>query len=93
VLSYLHWTALPECSLQLNDYLTALENFFLVEKAYPIRGARKRSFMQKLAEERKFPEIFYPLFPSFAIWRMKKAGPADRGKYPYVDYILYGTLK
>jgi hypothetical protein len=42
----------------MNDYLNALENFFLFEKAYPIRGARKRSFMQKLAEERKFPDFF-----------------------------------
>jgi hypothetical protein len=84
---------LPECTLRLDDYLTTLENFFLVEKAYPIRGARKRSFLQKLAEKRRIPDFFYSLISSFAIRGMKKAGPADLSKYPYVDYVLYGTLK
>ena len=84
---------LPECTLKLDDYLTTLEYFFLVKKSYPVRGARKRSFLQKLVEKRRIPDFCYPLICSYAISRIQKARPSDLGKYPYVDYVLYGTLK
>jgi hypothetical protein len=84
---------LPECTLRLDDYLTALEQFFLVHKAYPIRGARKRSLLQKLAEERNVPDFIYPLIATLAIRSIKKARLSDLSKYPYVDFVLQGTLK
>ncbi len=84
---------LPECTLRLDDYLTTLENFFLIEKAYPVQGGRKRSFLQKLVQKRRVPVFCYPLICSFVISRMQKARPSDLAKYPYVDYVLYGTLK
>ena len=84
---------LPECTLRLDDYLTTLEQFFLVNKAFPIRGARKRTFLQKLAEKRNLPDFLYPQIATLAIRNMKKARLSDLSKYPYVDYVLQGTLK
>ena len=84
---------LPECTLRLEDYLTVLEQFFLVNKAFPIRGARKRIFLQKLVEKRNLPSFFMPLIATLAIRGMKKANLSDLSKYPYVDFVLQGTLK
>jgi ubiquinone/menaquinone biosynthesis C-methylase UbiE len=84
---------LPECSLRLDDYLTALEQFFLINKAYPIRGARKRSFLQKFAEKRNVPDFLYPLIATLTIRSMKKTRLSDLNKYPYVDYVLQGMLQ
>jgi SAM-dependent methyltransferase len=84
---------LPECTLRLDDYLGVMENYFLIQRSYPIRGARKRSFVQKLAIKRKFPEVFYPLFAYLDSRRIKKLDLSELSKYPYVDYVFYGIIK
>ena len=84
---------LPECTLRLDDYLGTLEQFFLISKAYPIRGVRKRTFLQKLAEKRNVPDFVYPLIATLGIRSMKKARSSDLSKFPYVDYVLQGTLQ
>ena len=83
----------PECTLRLDDYLTVLEQFFLVNRAYPVRGARKRPFLQKMVEKKYLPSFFMPLIATLAIRGMKKASLSDLSKYPYVDFVLQGTLK
>ena len=84
---------LPECTLRLEDYLGVMEDYFSVQRAYPIRGARKRSFAQKLAVKRKFPEFFYPFFAYWESRRTKKLDISGLSKYPYVDYVFYGVVR
>lgn len=84
---------LPECTLRLDNYLDVLGKYFSIRKSYPIRGARKRSFIQKLVHKGRVPEVFLPLFTycesKFIRWSSRSA----LSKYPYVDYVFYGTLK
>lgn len=84
---------LPECTLRLDDYLGVMEDCFSVQRSYPIRGARRRSFAQKLAVKRKFPEFFYPLFAYWDSRRTKKLDISGLSKYPYVDYVFYGVVR
>lgn len=84
---------LPECTLRLGDYLRGMENYFLIQRSYPIRGARKRSFPQKLVVKRKLPEIFYPFFAYWDSRRIKTLDVSGLSKYPYVDYVFYGIVR
>ncbi len=84
---------LPECTLRLDDYLRIMEEYFTVEKAYPVRGARKRSFLEKLIVKRRLPDIFYPLCTYLDSMRMKHLEEARLRRYPYVDYVFYGMRK
>jgi len=84
---------LPECTLRLNDYLEIMENCFLIQRSYPIRGARKRSFVQKLAVKRKLPEMFYPFLTYLDTRHIRKLDVLGLSRYPYVDYVFYGTVR
>jgi len=39
----------PECTLRIKDYLGEMEKYFYIKNAYPVRGAGRRSFLQRLA--------------------------------------------
>jgi len=84
---------LPECTLRLDNYLNVLEKYFLIRKSYPIRGARKRSFIQKLANKGRVPELFFPLFTYFESKCIRRSSLSELSKYPYVDYVFHGILK
>jgi ubiquinone/menaquinone biosynthesis C-methylase UbiE len=84
---------LPECRLRLSDYLKVMEKYFQITRAYPIRGARKRSFLQKLVVKRRLPECLYPLCTYLDSRRIQKLDPSRLSAYPYVDYVFYGVLK
>ena len=84
---------LPECSLRIKDYLGEMEKYFHIKHAHPVRGARKRSFFEKLAIKYRLPEALFPLLTWMDINRTKKLTPAQLAQYPYVDYFFLRRFK